>query len=58
LAAALAKELEAFRVKVTASRNEVFESWRERDHDDLIIALALVLYVGSFPPTFVADLNR
>jgi len=54
LAAALGKELEAFRVKVTASRNEVFESWRERDHDDLIIALALALYVGSFPPATIA----
>jgi hypothetical protein len=57
LAPALAKELEAFRVKVTASRNEVFESWRERDHDDLVVALALALYVGSFPPVWFADLN-
>jgi Terminase RNaseH-like domain len=43
----LAKELELFRVKVTPDRNEVFESWRERDHDDLVLALALALFVGA-----------
>ena len=37
----LVKELELFRVKVTADRNETFESWRERDHDDLVLALPL-----------------
>ncbi len=42
----LATELEHFRVKVTADRNESFESWRERDHDDLVLALALALHVG------------
>jgi hypothetical protein len=54
LAADLGKELEAFRVKATASRNEVFESWRERDHDDLVRAVALALFVGSTLPTFIA----
>lgn len=43
----LARELEQFRVRVTAARNEVFESWRERDHDDLVLALALALYVAG-----------
>ena len=42
----LQKELELFRVKVTADRNETFESWRERDHDDIVLALALALYAG------------
>jgi len=42
----LQSELEHFRVKVTADRNETFESWRERDHDDLVLALALALYAG------------
>lgn len=45
----LVKELEAFRVKVTASRHETFEAWRERDHDDLVLALALAVYVASRP---------
>lgn len=50
LAKVLAEELSLFRVKVTLSANETFEAWRERDHDDLVLALALALYVGSFPP--------
>ena len=49
LAGELAKELEAFRVKVTANRNEVFESWRERDHDDMVVALALALHLAQKP---------
>jgi hypothetical protein len=50
LASVLAEELSMFRVKVTLSANETFEAWRERDHDDLVLALALALYVGSIPP--------
>lgn len=38
----LAKELTAFRVKVNAiTGNESFEAWREKDHDDLVLAVAL-----------------
>lgn len=43
----LVRELEMFRVRVTDDRNETFASWRERDHDDLVLALALALFVGS-----------
>lgn len=50
LAPVLTAELGLFRVKVTAAANETFEAWRERDHDDLVLALALAMYVGSFPP--------
>lgn len=45
----LTKELSDFQVKVTEDRNETFASWRERDHDDLVLALALALFVGSQP---------
>lgn len=40
-------ELEAFRVKVTASANETFGAWRERDHDDLVLATALAAWAGE-----------
>ena len=50
----LAGELENFRAKVTAERNEIYESWRERDHDDLVLALALALHVANVPPDVVA----
>ncbi len=43
----LERELETFRVKVTADRNETFSAWRERDHDDLVLALALALWYGE-----------
>jgi hypothetical protein len=48
----LVRELENFRVKVTASAHETFEAWRERDHDDLVLAVALAAWVGerALPP--------
>ena len=52
----LVKELELFRVKVTADRNETFESWRERDHDDLVLALALACWYGNRPPAFLMSI--
>jgi hypothetical protein len=50
----LRKELETFRVKVSPDRNETFESWRERDHDDLVLALALAVWRGELigPPVY------
>lgn len=47
LADTLAKELEMFRVKVTADRNETFSAGRERDHDDLVLGLALAVWTGE-----------
>jgi hypothetical protein len=47
----LTKELAAFRVKVNvATANESFEAWRERDHDDLVLALALAVWLGEQGP--------
>jgi hypothetical protein len=46
-AAAPVRELEAFRVKVTVAANETFEAWRERDHDDLVLAVAMAAWVGE-----------
>jgi len=47
MATVLVKELECFRVKITASANETFEAWRERDHDDLVLAAAMAAWVGE-----------
>ena len=47
MAAVLVKELESFRVKITAAANETFEGWRERDHDDMVLAVALAAWVGE-----------
>src|SRR5262249_23891553 len=42
----LVRELEAYRLKVTASANETFEAKREGDHDDLVMAVALAAWAG------------
>jgi hypothetical protein len=43
----LVKELVNFKTKITVSANETFEAWRERDHDDLVLAVALAAWVGE-----------
>lgn len=43
----LKRELRNFRVKVTAGQNETFESWREADHDDLVLGAALAVWAGE-----------
>jgi hypothetical protein len=43
----LERELETFQVNVTSDRNEQFASWREKDNDDCVLALALCLWYGE-----------
>jgi hypothetical protein len=45
--AALAHELMAFQVTVTKSGNETFAARSERDHDDLVLAVALATWWGE-----------
>ena len=47
LAETLGRELANFRVKVSASGNEGFEAWRERDHDDIVLAVGLAAWVAE-----------
>jgi hypothetical protein len=42
----------AFRAKVTLAGNETFEAWREHDHDDLVLEVALALYAGNVQPFY------
>jgi hypothetical protein len=44
---ALTKELENFRVKVTAAANETFEAVRQNLHDDLVLAVAMAAWMGE-----------
>jgi hypothetical protein len=46
-AATLVRELEMFRVKVSALGQETLEAWRERDHDDLVLAVARAAWMGE-----------
>jgi hypothetical protein len=40
-ASLLLQELANFRVKITAAANETFGAWRDGEHDDLVLAVAL-----------------
>ncbi|HWR52800.1 MAG TPA: hypothetical protein VN428_16940, partial [Bryobacteraceae bacterium] len=48
-AAELAKEMVSMRVRVTGSMNELYTPWRERDHDDLVLAVALACWWAKRP---------
>lgn len=46
-AALLVKELQTFKTKITTAANETFGAWREGDHDDLVLAVALACWAGE-----------
>lgn len=52
-AATLTHELVQFRAVVTANAHQVFEAWRERDHDDLVLSLAVALWWERHGPKHV-----
>jgi hypothetical protein len=43
----LAQELTQFQAKITAAANVVTGAWREGQHDDLVLALALAVWYAS-----------
>jgi hypothetical protein len=48
LARTVERELANFRVKITAAANETFAGdWREGEHDDLVLAVALAAYLAE-----------
>jgi hypothetical protein len=47
LAGTLKKELLNFQVKITTAANETFGAWRENTHDDLVLALAIAMWLGE-----------
>lgn len=50
LAETLKAELLNFRVKITAAANETFGAWRENQHDDLVLAVGMVVWFACHPP--------
>ena len=45
LSAILVREMQNFRVKINiATGHDSYEAWREGDHDDLVLAVALALW--------------
>jgi hypothetical protein len=47
LAETLRAELLHFKVRITAAAHEVYGTWREGQHDDLVLALALAVWAGD-----------
>src|SRR5207248_8115396 len=46
-AAILQRELANFRVRITAAANETYAAWRENEHDDTVLALALACWAAE-----------
>ncbi|MBP3957729.1 hypothetical protein J8F10_20960 [Gemmata sp. G18] len=51
----LQTELQVFRVKITPAGNEQFGTWRERDHDDLVLSLGLAAWLAENVPGPLTD---
>jgi hypothetical protein len=43
----LANELVQFRLKLTPKGHDSYEAWREGDHDDCVLAVAMACWVGE-----------
>src|SRR5687767_6312437 len=46
-AAALLRELRSFRVTISTAGNDTYAAWRENDHDDMVLAVALACWQGE-----------
>lgn len=53
-AATLVRELQQFQVKITAAAHETFGVWRDGQHDDLVLAVALACWWSELNPAFEA----
>ena len=49
LAETLTAELSNFQVKITDAAHDVYGAWREGTHDDLVLAVAMALWLGRRP---------
>ena len=51
MAEVLVKELLDFQTKITLASNETWGAWREGQHDDLVLALGIALWLGEAMPS-------
>lgn len=47
LAKTFIDEAKNFKVKITEDKTATYEAWRARDHDDLVLAVAMLLWYGE-----------
>lgn len=43
----LIEEMQVFKSKISISGHDTYEAWRERDHDDLVLAVAMGCWYGE-----------
>lgn len=51
-AGTLIKELMAFRVKINSHAHDSYGAWRDGEHDDLVLAVAMAAWYAERPATF------
>ncbi len=39
--------MQNFKVKITTSANETFGAWREGQHDDMVLSVAMAAWLGE-----------
>ena len=49
-AAVLTQELLNFQVKITMAANDTYGAWREGQHDDLVLAVAMATWYAEHAP--------
>ena len=57
LARTFIDEAKNFKIKITEDKTATYEAWRARDHDDLVLAVALALWYGETQLVDVVELN-
>lgn len=43
----LTREMQNFRTKISVGGHDSYEAWREKDHDDLVLALAIAIWTAE-----------
>jgi hypothetical protein len=58
LAKTLEREIKNFKVKITEQANETFAAWRAGEHDDIVLALAVAMFIAEKCPAWLLDAFR
>lgn len=53
----LVHELQNFRYKISATGHDTYDAWRESDHDDLVLAVAMACWWGDCAPIVTREVR-